>query len=358
MSVLSRTTMACLLVATAALAGELEDARKKSEAGDWDGAEKLYRAAIAKAPDRAASGELAVVLYNRSLILGRQGNFGPTVPLLVEAIELEPRLVDARIALVLTYDKLKKKKEAAAELAEMGKLYMAAGDAVKAREAFVESRARNPRPETWVMEGDALLASKDFHGALEAYRKVQAAEWKGPGLRRRMGDAYMGLGLADAALTEYESALTLDSSPETAMFLAKLHGTRQEWDQVVAKIAIAEQRGAKRDADIAFLLANAHYLKGVALVEQKRASEADAALTEAVRVAGEGLALGQRSELLQIRGLALFLQKKMAEAAKDLEKAVELSHGAVNARVYQALAVAYEQTGQKEKAAQAAARAR
>lgn len=342
----------------AAGADDLDEARKKSETGEWEAAEKLYRAALAAKEDRAVAGELAVVLYNRALILGRQEQFAPTVPMLQEAIDLQPSLLDARVALVLTYDKLGKKKEAAAELAAIGQLYMAAGNAAKAQEAFVESRKRHARPETWVMEGDALAGAKDYHGALEAYRKVQAAEWKGPGLRRRMGDAYMGLGLVEAALGEYESALTLDPSPETAIFLAKLHGSRGEWDRVIERLDVAQQRGAKRDADVAFLLGNAHYLKGVALADQKKTAEADAELALAVSIAGEGLATTPRTELHQIRGLALFLQKKMPDAARELEKAVELAHGQVNPRVYQALAVAYEQMGQKDKAAAAAAKVR
>ena len=65
-----------------------------------------------------------------------------------------PRFVDPRIALVLTYDKMGRKEDAAAALVEVGRLYLAAGEAAKAREAFVESRKRSQRPETFVLEGE------------------------------------------------------------------------------------------------------------------------------------------------------------------------------------------------------------
>lgn len=346
-----------LLFVASAGAGTLEDARLKSKDGDWKGAESLYRKAMKGSDDPVPRRELAVVLYNRALVLGRKDDFGATLPLLEEAVELAPDLLDAHIALALSFDKLKRPVDAAATLADIGALYLLSRRPEQALQAFREALARDRQAPYAVGEGDALLQKGDFHGALESYRKAAESAARGPGLHRRMGDAYGGLGLDDQAREQYEQAEQQDDGPEMSLFLARWFSTRKDWQRVVEHIQTAERRGAKRAGDVSFLLANAHYNRAVTLLAAHDQVAGAQALTQAIAISDEAIARKPVAELYQIKGMALLMLKKPADAARALESALPLVSAEATPIVNRALAVAYEQAGETDKAAAARERA-
>ncbi|MFN7973265.1 MAG: tetratricopeptide repeat protein [Acidobacteriota bacterium] len=353
------------ILASAALAmadskADLAEARRLSEAGDFRGAEAKFRAILQdpklKEDPAPIKAELAAVLYNQALLVGRKGNYSPTVPLLKEAIELAPGLVDPRVALALSYDNLGNKPESARIMAEIGVMFMRAGNPKKAAEAFQGAIQRDPRPEYQMGLGDGLLASGDYHGALAAYRKLEGKRFDtavAVKVARRLGDAYSGLGLSKQAVDSYESASKMDPGPESSIDLAKVYAVRGDWDSVIQKIADAEKKGQKRDADLAFLLSNAHYLKGVGAKDRKADAEAAASFEEAVKAADSGLATEARSDLYQVKGLALLLLGRFDQAVLALEGAVKRPPGSESPKVWAALAAAYDKTGKAAKAAEA-----
>ena len=335
----------------AAVASTLAEARQKSEQGDYAGAEAIYRKLLAEGDDPTVRTELAAVLYNQALEHGRNDDFAPTVPLLEDAIRIAPNFIDGRIALALSFDGLDRPEDAARVLAELGVMYLRAGNAESAKEALNEALARKILPEYILFYGDSQMALKDFAGALATYRKVRAVGVsEGPGLHRRMGEAYAGLGLTDNALSEFESAESLDETPATSVLLAGMYADRKDWNLVVSKIRNALGKGAELDSVIGFMLANALYLKGVEEMKGGNEKAGKESLTEAIEVAAKAIGQGDRAELHQVKGLALFMLEDMEKAARELKLAIDKASGPVNPRVHQALAAAYDKLGMPEKA--------
>ncbi len=346
-----------LLLAAGARADDLADARARSAAGDYKGAEASYRAALKTKEDAAVGRELAAVLYNEAVLLGRHDDFAGTVPILTEALRLAPGLNDARIALALSYDKLGKKKEAAATYADIGRYYLQAASptkasAAQAQQAFAEANARVPSAEYVVGEGDARIVQGDYHGALESYRKAEG-KFKGPGLPRRMGDAFAGLGLQAQAIEQYDKAESADATPATALFLVRFYSEKEMWDRAIDEVAVAEKEGAKRDAALAFMLANAWYVKGLRQIEAKDEAGGGKSMESAVAAVDSVLAREPTPELYQVKGLALLMTKQFDAGAQALEAAIKVTKGPVGPQVYAALAAAYDKLGKADKAAEA-----
>ncbi len=81
-------------------------------------------------------------------------------------------------------------------------------DDTKLLEEFVKKEPGNVN--AWVKLGNALMDTKRFGEAIEAYQKALAIDPKNVDVRVDMGTSYRGIGKPDVAVAEYKKALEIN----------------------------------------------------------------------------------------------------------------------------------------------------
>ncbi len=234
-----------------------------------DDAERAYQAALAILPCDANTHSLLAGLYDR------QGRFEQALSQYGEALKSEPddpvawqssgillsrlgRDVEASEAFERAAD------SAAAYLSRdprdaditylLGAAYVELGDYPRAVDAFRKSAALSGEAESFYAAGNALYQTRDYAGALEAYRAARGANPGHAASAAGEGDALSRLNRPAEAITAYRESLALADDAYTRYALADLlekHGQAEE--------AVTEYRASLRlreDRLVRFALAS------------------------------------------------------------------------------------------------------
>lgn len=191
----------------------------------------------------------------------------------------------------------------------IGKLEEAVASAREYENETVGQKAGELFPQVMMQKANALLTSKDFAGAAEAYKAVTEVAPENGAAYLRLGSALSAIGKTDEAEAAFNSA-----------------------------IEKGQGAAAKKQAATMYLKQAAGALKSKNL---------SAAVAAAVK-SNEYL---ESAQACQIAGQASQLLKKNEDAAKYFEKYLQIAPAAKNAgQIAYTLGVIYQQLGDKAKA--------
>ncbi len=333
---------------------QYETAQEFERDGNWDEAEKAWRAVLSLAPnDARAWTNLGVVLNRRNrsseaieawnraiaidpklpgaylnlgLSLVKAGNYSNAIPPLRRVITIEPANDGARRALAVALIGSERFREASREIAQLlaraprdaGLLELAAQSFMRQQrysEAVIVLRRRLDLPavtsQLWAEYGDALDGAARTPDAAEAYSKAVELDPSSTLVRYGLGYLFWKLYRYDDAERELSEVLRRDSGDARAAFtLGDLFLTKGEAHRALPLLETAAT-AYPREFDTRFALGRALLLTG----NDKRGLEE---LRAAVKINGS-IADGH----FQL-GRALMRMGLEAEGKQELARAKEL----------------------------------
>ena len=256
---------------------------------DWDGAERLCRAALAAKPDCFEA------LHLLGVIAGQSGRAGEAADWFARAVAAEPRHADTHFNLGVALADLGRPMEALASYERALALDPARADAHFNRAVVLGSLGRHAealagyervlaldprRAEAHHNRGIALAELQRAAEALEAFDRAIALAPQGAGAHNSRGVALAALGRHEEALGSYERAIAL--RPD----FAAAHGNRG-----TALTELDRPAEGLESCDRAVALAphgaDGHYHRGNALRELGRHREAIEAYEHAIALRPE-----------------------------------------------------------------------
>jgi predicted TPR repeat methyltransferase len=154
------------------------------EAHDPRGAERTLRCLLAEHPNET------IVIVRLARLLHRMGRTAEAVPLMQQAIEIDPK---------------------APLYNDLGSLLLAAGDSAAAIDAYQNSLKLDPRYVLGCLNlADVLTQSGRLAGAIELYRRVVSLDAASIDGRVGLAVALLRLGETAASLAECQAALAID----------------------------------------------------------------------------------------------------------------------------------------------------
>jgi Tfp pilus assembly protein PilF len=169
--------------------------------------------------------------YALGLVYLRQEKLGESERYLKEAIDIDDRFSDAYNVLGVVYSRQKKWKEALrayhtalenklyatphTTYINIGDMYMAQGDFVKAAEAYRESKRIASVDLTILRLGRALLEGGMFREAITELKEGVVMSPKNADMHFALGQAYLKNGEKQSALASFRQAAALSPATET-----------------------------------------------------------------------------------------------------------------------------------------------
>ena len=257
-----------------------------SQEKKFDDAIRAYKKALALDP------KLPGLQLNLGLAHFKQGNFPAAIPPLNAAIAADPQSAQARTLLGLSYYGAKKFADASTQLAEVANLDPTN---LELRRVLAQS----------------CLWAKKYDCALEQFRQIESQDPNSAAAHMLSGEALDGLARTPEAIVEFEAALKIaPREPEVNFGLGYLYWKLSQFDEATkyfnAELAIDPNHPQALTylADIAFknndpekalpLLQKAIKQRndiriayvdlGAILTQEKRYSEAAAALKQAIKL--------------------------------------------------------------------------
>ena len=257
-----------------------------SDAGDFAGAEKHFREALALVPERAS------ILGNLAAVVLKQGRPDEARTLSERALALNPDNA-AALTVAATAEHALGHLEAA--LAAFDRLA-----AISADDAGM-----------WAERGNVLAALARWEAALASYDRALGLDPDHPAVLANRGNVLRQLGRPQEALESYNRALALD--PDVIETRANRGLVLQELNRPDAALADYD-RALSLQPDHPDILAN----RGIALYRLQRHAEALVSLARALAIRPD------YPEALNGRGVVLQEMRRPADALPDFDRALAL----------------------------------
>ncbi|HAF07900.1 MAG: Tetratricopeptide repeata protein [candidate division TA06 bacterium 32_111] len=152
-----------------------------------------------------------------------------------EAIKLNPNYVEAHLNLALTYNEMGKYDQASEEFEKASKLEKKLGNSGFGKKDKII--------KLLLQLGDLYLETKDFHNALETYKKADSMTKKYPDIKLKIGKVYFEMKKYSNALIYFKKSIELNKNMEESYFFAGLSYYNQKkfddaekmWEQLLKK---------------------------------------------------------------------------------------------------------------------------
>ncbi|HEY3646034.1 MAG TPA: sulfotransferase, partial [Gammaproteobacteria bacterium] len=196
----------------------LQSASAAHQRGEWEAAERDYRAVLAAAPEQPDA------VHFLGLLLHQQGRSGEALGLLTRALPLSPRNHLFRGNLASVLQQLGRDREAEPLFLEalalkpdyvggylnLGMLYAGRGDYLRALAQFDQALRFEPGSfAAWFSRAETLQQLARRAGSVEAYRRAAQAASQDPDLQLVLGAALREAGEVDEALRCHRRAVAL-----------------------------------------------------------------------------------------------------------------------------------------------------
>jgi tetratricopeptide (TPR) repeat protein len=318
---------------------------------DASQAESRLRAALTSAPGEFASNHRLGAFY----LAARR--YGEALPLLRAAYQIAPTNEENERDLVAAYENTGNLKQAREHMTNLlkrgndadlhrmaGELEEKAGDPLAAVEQYQQAVRLDPSEENYFAWGSELLLHRAVWQAAEVFRSGVKAHPKSARLLTGLGTAlFAGARYDDAARSLCEAADLDPANPEPYLFMGKVAmAAPTPLPCIEPKLAQFVRRNPDNSP--------ANYFYAMALLKQQEHSADKAALAQVETLLTKAVSLDAKCSdgYLQL-GILAAAQHDYAKAIALYGKAIDAD--AQSGEAHYRLGVAYDHTGEREKAA-------